>query len=113
MKRWRVAHFGSPDEAERYLNGLSIEPDQIKGIYPQPPSSECSAGVILVCWLSPHQQRVEQLRRRPRTEDDTLSTAEPRGRGGRDSGASKRSDTFPESERGEPRASRHHDADDE
>jgi hypothetical protein len=112
MKRWRVAHFGSPDEAERYLNGLSIEPDQIKGIYPQPPSSESSAGVILVCWLSPHQQRVEQLRRQPRTEDDALSASEPRSRGSRDAGASKPSDPVGEPERGEPRASRHHEVED-
>jgi hypothetical protein len=70
MKRWRVVHFPTPEEAEGYLNGLSIEPDQIKGIFSNPPTGKGSAGVLLVCWLSAHQQRVEQLQQQPRGEDD-------------------------------------------
>jgi hypothetical protein len=74
MKRWRVVHFPSPEDAEGYLNGLSIEPDQIKGIFANPPTSENSGGVLLVCWLSAHQQRVEQLQQQPRTEEDFLAS---------------------------------------
>ena len=70
MKRWRVVHFPSPDEAEGYLNGLSIEPDQIKGIFANPPSAKGDGGVLLVCWLSAHQQRVEQLQQQPRSDED-------------------------------------------
>jgi hypothetical protein len=110
MKRWRVAHFGSPEDAERYLNGLSIEPDQIKGIYPQPPSAECGAGVILVCWLSPHQQRVEQLRRQPRAEDDRVPATGPGNRGQREDQGGRRRSEQPEADREQPRTTGHHDA---
>lgn len=70
MKRWRVVHFPTAEEAERYLNGLGIEPDQIKGIFAGPPGARDPGGVLLVCWLSAHQQRVEQLQQRPRSAED-------------------------------------------
>jgi hypothetical protein len=70
MKRWRVVRFPTADEAEGYLNGLSIEPDQIKGMFANPPAGKDAGGVLLVCWLSAHQQRVEQLQQQPRPDDD-------------------------------------------
>ncbi|HLI28474.1 MAG TPA: hypothetical protein VKZ60_15490 [Chloroflexota bacterium] len=70
MKRWRVVHFPSPAEAEAYLNGLSIEPDQIRGLFPAASPSGRGSGVVLVCWLTAHQQRIEQLRRAPRSDED-------------------------------------------
>ena len=76
MKRWRVVNFPTAEEAEEYLNGLSIEPDQIKGIFANPPSGRGQAGVLLVCWLSAHQQRVEQLQQRPRFDEDQAPTVE-------------------------------------
>ena len=78
MKHWRVVRFRTPDEAERYLNGLSIQPDQIKGVFAGPRDGTDSAGgVVLVCWLSAHQQRIEQLQQAPRAEDDTAPLADP------------------------------------
>ena len=68
MKRWRVMRFRTAAAAEEFLNGLSIEPDQIRGLSVTP--IENDAGVALVCWLTAHQQRIEQLRRSPRAEDD-------------------------------------------
>jgi hypothetical protein len=70
MKRWRVVRFPTAEEAEGYLNGLSIEPDQIKGMFANPPAGKDAGGVLLVCWLSAHQQRVEQLQQQPRPGDD-------------------------------------------
>ncbi len=70
MKRWRVVRFPTAEEAEGYLNGLSIEPDQIKGIFANPPTGKSAGGVLLVCWLSAHQQRVEQLQQQPRSDED-------------------------------------------
>jgi hypothetical protein len=81
MKRWRVVHFPTPEDAEGYLNGLSIEPDQIKGIFANPPTSKASGGVLLVCWLSAHQQRVEQLQQQPRSEEDVVPVPDGRERG--------------------------------
>ena len=75
MKRWRVVHFPTPEQAESYLNGLSIEPDQIKGIFANPPTAQSDGGVLLVCWLSAHQQRVEQLQQQPRGDDDLVPPA--------------------------------------
>jgi hypothetical protein len=75
MKRWRVVHFPSPEEAEAYLNGLSIEPDQIRGLFAAASPSGKSSGVVLVCWLTAHQQRIEQLRRAPRTDADLPAPA--------------------------------------
>ena len=90
MKRWRVVHFPTPEEAEGYLNGLSIEPDQIKGIFGNPPTGKGSAGVLLVCWLSAHQQRVEQLQQQPRTEEDQPPTEMDEPGGVRQSRAGRR-----------------------
>lgn len=70
MKRWRVVRFPTAEEAEGYLNGLSIEPDQIKGMFANPPTGKAAGGVLLVCWLSAHQQRVEQLQQQPRPNED-------------------------------------------
>lgn len=70
MKRWRVVQFPSTMAAEDYLNGLSIEPDQIRGMYAAAPTE--TASVVLVCWLTAHQQRIEQLHRAPRTADDLM-----------------------------------------
>ncbi|HEY7062421.1 MAG TPA: hypothetical protein VII06_13160 [Chloroflexota bacterium] len=77
MKRWRVVRFPTEEEAEGYLNGLSIEPDQIKGIFANPPTGKNAGGVLLVCWLSAHQQRVEQLQQQPRTHEDQAPPVEP------------------------------------
>ena len=76
MKRWRVVRFPTAEEAEGYLNGLSIEPDQIKGMFANPPTGKGAGGVLLVCWLSAHQQRVEQLQQQPRTHDDQAPAAD-------------------------------------
>jgi hypothetical protein len=70
MKRWRVVRFPTAEEAESYLNGLSIEPDQIKGMFANPPAGNAAGGLLLVCWLSAHQQRVEQLQQQPRLDED-------------------------------------------
>jgi hypothetical protein len=70
MKRWRVVRFPTAEEAESYLNGLSIEPDQIKGMFANPPTGKAAGGLLLVCWLSAHQQRVEQLQQQPRLNED-------------------------------------------
>jgi hypothetical protein len=77
MKRWRVVRFPTAEEAESYLNGLSIEPDQIKGMFANPPTGKAAGGLLLVCWLSAHQQRVEQLQQQPRAHDDLAPPAEP------------------------------------
>ncbi|HZR99567.1 MAG TPA: hypothetical protein VFE37_12715 [Chloroflexota bacterium] len=77
MKRWRVVRFPTAEEAEGYLNGLSIEPDQIKGMFANPPSGKDAGGLLLVCWLSAHQQRVEQLQQQPRLEEDRAPAPEP------------------------------------
>jgi hypothetical protein len=76
MKRWRVVRFPTAEEAEGYLNGLSIEPDQIKGMFANPPTGKGAGGVLLVCWLSAHQQRVEQLQQQPRADEDQAPVAE-------------------------------------
>ena len=70
MKRWRVVRFPTAEEAESYLNGLSIGPDQIKGMFANPPTGKGAGGLLLVCWLSAHQQRVEQLQQQPRLDED-------------------------------------------
>jgi hypothetical protein len=77
MKRWRVVRFPTAEEAEGYLNGLSIEPDQIKGMFANPPTGKAAGGVLLVCWLSAHQQRVEQLQQQPRLDEDQAPIEEP------------------------------------
>jgi hypothetical protein len=77
MKRWRVVRFPTAEEAEGYLNGLSIEPDQIKGMFANPPTGKGAGGVLLVCWLSAHQQRVEQLQQQPRANDDQAPVGQP------------------------------------
>ncbi len=77
MKRWRVVRFPTAEEAEGYLNGLSIEPDQIKGMFANPPTGKGAGGLLLVCWLSAHQQRVEQLQQQPRLDEDQAPAPEP------------------------------------
>ena len=58
MKRWRVVYFTDLEEAESYLNGLSLQPDQIKGLFAKPATAEDdTAGMVLVCWLNAQQQR--------------------------------------------------------
>jgi hypothetical protein len=79
MKRWRVVRFPTAEEAEGYLNGLSIEPDQIKGMFSNPPTGKGAGGLLLVCWLSAHQQRVEQLQQQPRTDEDQAPVLEADG----------------------------------
>src|SRR5215211_6421198 len=74
MKRWRVMRFATAAAAEEFLNGLSIEPDQIRSLSVTP--IENDAGGALVCWLTAHQQRIEQLRRSPRAEDDRSALAD-------------------------------------
>jgi len=69
-------HFPSPAEAEAYLNGLSIEPDQIRGLFAAASPSGKGSGVVLVCWLTAHQQRIEQLRCAPRTDEDLPAASE-------------------------------------
>jgi hypothetical protein len=101
MKRWRTVEFASVEEVERYLNGLSIEPDQIKGIFAQPSTGE-GCGVVLVCWLSAHQQRIEQLRHTPRPDDDLASTQESTSNG--EPAPEKRQSSSRGSSRGERRA---------
>ena len=78
MKRWRVVQFPSAEAAESYLNGLSIEPDQIRGMFAAAPAP-VGAGVTLVCWLTAHQQRIEQLHRAPRADDDLALPADQPG----------------------------------
>jgi hypothetical protein len=101
MKRWRTVEFASVAEVERYLNGLSMEPDQIKGIFAQP-STAAGGGVVLVCWLSAHQQRIEQLRQTPRPDEDLAST--PEGPTNGDPASEKRQSPSRGSSRGERRA---------
>jgi hypothetical protein len=74
MKRWRVVHFTTIDEAETYLNGLSLQPDQIKGLFAQPVTpTDAAGGMVLVCWLNAQQQRIEELHQRPlAAEDNTV-----------------------------------------
>jgi hypothetical protein len=74
MKRWRVVHFTNVDEAESYLNGLSLQPDQIKGLFAQSATPvEATGGMVLVCWLNAQQQRIEELQQRPLpAEDNTV-----------------------------------------
>jgi hypothetical protein len=99
MKRWRAVEFASVEEVERYLNGLSIEPDQIKGILAQPLTGE-GCGVVVVCWLSAHQQRIEQLRHTPRPDDDLASTPDS------DANGEPTPDKRQSSSRGSPRGDR-------
>jgi hypothetical protein len=74
MKRWRVVHFTNVDEAESYLNGLSLQPDQIKGLFAQSTTpTDATGGMVLVCWLNAQQQRIEELQQRPLpAEDNTV-----------------------------------------
>ena len=74
MKRWRVVHFTTIDEAESYLNGLSLQPDQIKGLFAQSSMpADATGGMVLVCWLNAQQQRIEELQQRPlAAEDNTV-----------------------------------------
>jgi dTDP-4-amino-4,6-dideoxygalactose transaminase len=67
MKRWRVVHFTTVEEAESYLNGLSLQPDQIKGLFAKTPTADDGmGGMVLVCWLNAQQQRIEELQQRRR-----------------------------------------------
>jgi hypothetical protein len=71
MKRWRVVHFTNIDEAESYLNGLSLQPDQIKGLFAQSSMpADTAGGMVLVCWLNAQQQRIEELQQRPLADED-------------------------------------------
>jgi hypothetical protein len=71
MKRWRVVHFTNIDEAESYLNGLSLQPDQIKGLFAQSSMpTDTAGGMVLVCWLNAQQQRIEELQQRPLADED-------------------------------------------
>ena len=73
MKRWRVVQFVNLDEAETYLNGLSLQPDQIKGLFARPPAgADDPGGMVLVCWLNAQQQRIEELHQRPLTDEDSV-----------------------------------------
>jgi hypothetical protein len=73
MKRWRVVHFTNVDEAESYLNGLSLQPDQIKGLFAQSTTpTDATGGMVLVCWLNAQQQRIEELHQRPLTDEDSV-----------------------------------------
>ncbi len=75
MKRWRVVHFATAEEAESYLNGLSLQPDQIKGLFSQPTAG--AAGMVLVCWLNAQQQRIEELQQRPLQDEDSVPHLDP------------------------------------
>ena len=76
MKRWRVVQFTTVDEAESYLNGLSLQPDQIKGLFAKTPTAtDRTGGMVLVCWLNAQQQRIEELQRRPLGDEDSTRLA--------------------------------------
>jgi hypothetical protein len=78
MKRWRVVHFTTVEEAETYLNGLSLQPDQIKGLFAKTPTTvDGTGGMVLVCWLNAQQQRIEELQQRPLTDDDNITHLDP------------------------------------
>jgi hypothetical protein len=80
MKRWRVVHFATLVEAETYLNGLSLQPDQIKGLFAKTATpADDTGGMVLICWLNAQQQRIEELHQRPLAAEDStthLDTAE-------------------------------------
>ncbi len=74
MKRWRVVHFATEEDAESYLNGLSLQPDQIKGLFAKPANrADETAGMVLVCWLNAQQQRIEELQQRPLLDEDSVA----------------------------------------